>query len=317
MVIRLEPTDTDPRTAEIAQWTDRDQIGQGAILSALSNTLFDVYCSDSYTAKSLWDELDRKYNTEEQGLKKYYVFKFMLYQMVEDKSVAEQTHEIINLEHALANAEMKLSEKFLVMSTVDKFSKSWENFGMTLKHQKEKLSLQGTKNKKSKANKPCWNCGQVEHWAKLCPNKRAKTGHATVNMVMGGSSGASTSGAIEGVPLEHNTCSPFELWKGRKSSLKYFRVWGCLAKVLVLEHKRKTLGPKTVDVVFLGYVEISYALKFLVIKSDIPGIEVNAIVEFHDVVFPKYVFPMKPEIPSSVSLNDSLVSTSTPEHVER
>ncbi|KAL0442125.1 UNVERIFIED_CONTAM: hypothetical protein Sradi_0151400 [Sesamum radiatum] len=61
--------------------------------------------------------------------------------MVEDKSVAEQTHEIINLEHALANAEMKLSEKFLVMSTVDKFSKSWENFGMTLKHQKEKLSL--------------------------------------------------------------------------------------------------------------------------------------------------------------------------------
>ncbi|KAL0342493.1 UNVERIFIED_CONTAM: UDP-glycosyltransferase 13 [Sesamum calycinum] len=201
-VIRLEPTDTDPRTAEIAQWTDRDQIGQGAILSALSNTLFDVYCSDSYTAKSLWDELDRKYNTEEQGLKKYYVFKFMLYQMVEDKSVAEQTHEIINLEHALANAEMKLSEKFLVMSTVDKFSKSWENFGMTLKHQKEKLSLQGTKNKKSKANKPCWNCGQVEHWAKLCPNKRAKTGHATVNMVMGGSSGASTSGAIEGPSVE-------------------------------------------------------------------------------------------------------------------
>ncbi|KAK4392740.1 hypothetical protein Sango_2051800 [Sesamum angolense] len=38
-----------------------------------------------------------------------------------------------------------------------------------------------TKNKKSKANKPCWNCGQ-----------------AVVNMVVGGSSGASTSGATEG-----------------------------------------------------------------------------------------------------------------------
>ncbi|KAL0318758.1 UNVERIFIED_CONTAM: UDP-glycosyltransferase 83A1 [Sesamum angustifolium] len=88
-VTRPEPTNTDPRTAEIAQWTKRDQIGQGTILSALSNTLFDVYCSDSYTAKSLWDELDRKYNTEEQRLKKYSVFKFMLDQMVEDKSVAE------------------------------------------------------------------------------------------------------------------------------------------------------------------------------------------------------------------------------------
>ncbi|KAL0401486.1 UNVERIFIED_CONTAM: hypothetical protein Slati_4178500 [Sesamum latifolium] len=94
-VTRLEPTDTNPRTAELVQWTERDQIGRGAILSALSNMRFDVYCSDYYTAKSLWDELDRKYNTEEQGLKKYYVFKFMRYQMVEDMSVAGQTHELI------------------------------------------------------------------------------------------------------------------------------------------------------------------------------------------------------------------------------
>ncbi|KAL0327045.1 UNVERIFIED_CONTAM: Retrovirus-related Pol polyprotein from transposon TNT 1-94 [Sesamum angustifolium] len=519
-VTKPEPTDTDPKTAEIAQWIERDQIGRGAILSALSNTLFDVYCSDSYTAKSLWDELDRKYNTEEQGLEKYSVSKFMRYQMVEDMSVVEQTHEIINLEHALADAEMKLPEKFLVMSIVDKFPKSWENFGMTLKHQKGRLSLDDlmiaisieeehrnqthkmpvehqpranlivgkqrvnkinsnskainkgktTKNKKPKANKPCWNCGQVGHWAKLCPNKKAKTGQAVVNMVVGGSSGASTSGVTEGyvsvqpelltiyepcdwlidtganvhvcadkslfmsyqaitgktvsmgnsstaevlgigsvdlkfpsgrilslkrvhhvptvrrniisgsvivregnelafkfnkvviqqfgnfvgkgylddglfkvrvennknvishsiilnvetstlwysrVPLKHNTSTSFELWKGRKPSLKYFRVWGCLAKVLVPEHKRKKLGPKTVDAVFLSYVETSYALRFLVIKSEIPSIEVNTIVEFRDAVFLEDVFPMKTGIPSSVSLDDSLASTSIPEHMEK
>ncbi|KAL0339154.1 UNVERIFIED_CONTAM: hypothetical protein Sangu_1437500 [Sesamum angustifolium] len=225
-VTRPEPTDTDPKTAEIAQWTKRDQIGRGAILSALSNTLFDVYCSNSYTAKSLWDELDRKYNTEEQGLEKYSVSKFMRYQMVEDRSVAEQTHDIINLEHALSDAEMKLPEKFLVMSIVDKFPKSWENFGMTLKHQKGRLSLDDlmiaisieeehrnqthkmpvehqpranlivgkqrvnkinsnskainkgktTKNKKPKANKPCWNCGQVGHWPSFVLIKRPRLG---------------------------------------------------------------------------------------------------------------------------------------------
>ncbi|KAL0411695.1 UNVERIFIED_CONTAM: hypothetical protein Slati_3759200 [Sesamum latifolium] len=123
-VTRPEPTDTNSRTAEIAQWPEKDQIGRGAILSTLSDTLFNVYCSDSYTAKSLWDELDQKYNTEEQRLEKYSVFKFMRYQMVEDRSVAEQTTEIINLEHALADAEMKLPEKFLVMSIVDKLPKS-------------------------------------------------------------------------------------------------------------------------------------------------------------------------------------------------
>ncbi|KAL0455009.1 UNVERIFIED_CONTAM: hypothetical protein Slati_0840100 [Sesamum latifolium] len=52
-VTRLEPTDTNPRTAEIEQWTEKDQIGRGAIILSLSNTLCDVYCSDSYTAKSL------------------------------------------------------------------------------------------------------------------------------------------------------------------------------------------------------------------------------------------------------------------------
>ncbi|KAL0426995.1 UNVERIFIED_CONTAM: hypothetical protein Slati_2874300 [Sesamum latifolium] len=36
--------------------------------------------------------------------------------MVEDRPVAEQTHEIINLEHALADAEMKLPEKFLAIT---------------------------------------------------------------------------------------------------------------------------------------------------------------------------------------------------------
>ncbi|KAL0414344.1 UNVERIFIED_CONTAM: hypothetical protein Sradi_1636100 [Sesamum radiatum] len=112
-VTRPEPTDTNPITAKIAQWTERDQTGRGAILFALSNTLFDVYYSDSYIAKSLWDELDRKYNTEEQGLEKYSVSKFMQYQMVEDMSVAEQTHETIYLKHALADAEMKLPKKFL------------------------------------------------------------------------------------------------------------------------------------------------------------------------------------------------------------
>ncbi|KAL0327941.1 UNVERIFIED_CONTAM: Retrovirus-related Pol polyprotein from transposon TNT 1-94 [Sesamum calycinum] len=439
-VTRPEPTDTDPKTVEIAQWTERDQIGRGAILSALSNTLFDVYYSDSYTAKSLWDELDRKYNTEEQGLEKYSVSKFMRYQMVEDRSVAEQTHEIINLEHALADAEMKLPEKFLVMSIVDKFPKSWENFGMTLKHQKGRLSLDDlmiaisieeehrnqthkmpvehqpranlivgkqrvnkinsnskainkgktTKNKKPKANKPCWNCGNVGHWAKLCPNKKAKIGQAVVNMVVGGSSDASTSGATEGYvsvqpelltiyePCDWlidtganvHVCADKSLFcsyqtitgktvsmgnsstvevlgigsvdlkfpSGRILSLKRVHhvptvrrniISGSETKPQILSSvgvpsksagprtQTKEIGPKTVDAVFLGYVETSYALRFLVIKSEIPDIEVNTIVEFRDAVFLEDIFPMKTGIPSSVSLDDSLASTSIPEHAEK
>ncbi|KAL0345344.1 UNVERIFIED_CONTAM: hypothetical protein Sradi_4365700 [Sesamum radiatum] len=118
------------------------------------------------------------------------------------------------------------------------------------------------------------------------------------------------------VPPKHNTSTPFELWKGRKPSLKYFRVWGCLAKVLVSEHKRKKLSLKIVDAVFFGYVETSYSLRFLIIKLEIPGIEVNTIVEFCD-AFIEDVFPLKTGKPSSVSLDDSLASTSIPEYMEK
>ncbi|KAL0393078.1 UNVERIFIED_CONTAM: hypothetical protein Sradi_2530600 [Sesamum radiatum] len=119
------------------------------------------------------------------------------------------------------------------------------------------------------------------------------------------------------VPLKHNMSTPSELWKGRKSNLKYFRVWGYLAKVLVPKHKRKKLGPKIVDVVFLGYVETSYAFRFLVIKLEILSIKVNTIVEFRDVVFLEDLYSMKIGISSSVLLDDSLASLSISKYVKK
>ncbi|KAL2240888.1 UNVERIFIED_CONTAM: Retrovirus-related Pol polyprotein from transposon TNT 1-94 [Sesamum indicum] len=60
----------------------------------------------------------------------------------------------------------------------------------------------------------------------------------------------------------------------------------------------------------------SYAIVLLVIKSEISGIEVKTIVEFRDAIFLEDVFPLKIGIPSNVSFDDSLASTSIPEHVE-
>ncbi|KAL0448134.1 UNVERIFIED_CONTAM: Retrovirus-related Pol polyprotein from transposon TNT 1-94 [Sesamum latifolium] len=269
--------------------------------------------------------------------------------MVEDRSVAEQTHEIINLEHALADAEMKFPEMFLVMSIVDKFFKSWENFGMTLKHQKGRLCLDDlmiaisieeehrnqthkipvehhpwanlivgkqkvnkvnsnskaigkgktTKNKKPKANKPCWNCGQVGHWAKLCPNKKTKTGRQLSTWLWE---------AITGRTVSTENSSTAEVLGIGSVDLKFpsGRVLSLKRVHHVSTVRRNIISGST-----------SYALRFLVIKSEISGIEVNKIVEFRDAVFIEDVFPMKTRIPSSVSLDDSLASTSIPEHMEK
>ena len=47
--------------------------------------------------------------------------------------------------------------------------------------------------------------------------------------------------------------TPHEEWVGRKPSLAYLRTWGCLAKVNIPIPKKRKLGPKTVDCIFIGY----------------------------------------------------------------
>ena len=72
--------------------------------------------------------------------------------------------------------------------------------------------------------------------------------------------------------------SPYELWKGRKPNLKYFRVWGCIAFYRVPDHKRTKLGPRALKSVFVGYAENSKAYRLLDLDS-------NVIVESRDVEF--------------------------------
>ncbi|KAL2252509.1 UNVERIFIED_CONTAM: Retrovirus-related Pol polyprotein from transposon TNT 1-94 [Sesamum indicum] len=79
---------------------------------------------------------------------------------------------------------------------------------MTLKHQKGRLSLddlmigitieeeyRNQTHKMPVEHQPRANLivgkQKVGHWLKLCPNKKAKTGQTVVNVVVGGSSGAS------------------------------------------------------------------------------------------------------------------------------
>lgn len=50
------------------------------------------------------------------------------------------------------------------------------------------------------------------------------------------------------IPYKKIGKSPYELWKGYAPNIAYLEVWGCLAKVLLPEPKKRKLGPKTFDV---------------------------------------------------------------------
>ena len=65
----------------------------------------------------------------------------------------------------------------------------------------------------------------------------------------------------------------------------------CLAKVMLLEPKRRKLHSRICDCVFIYYACNNTCYIFLVIGSDI--LESYTIIEFENAKFFKHVFPLK------------------------
>ncbi|KAJ9565841.1 hypothetical protein OSB04_001807 [Centaurea solstitialis] len=60
----------------------------GHIKNTLSDRLFDLYSPIS-DPRELWKALEQKYKTHEEGTNKYLVFKYLEFQMVDDKPIME------------------------------------------------------------------------------------------------------------------------------------------------------------------------------------------------------------------------------------
>ena len=95
-------------------------------------------------------------------------------------------------------------------------------------------------------------------------------------------------------------------------SYQFLKVWGCLAKVIVLIPKRIKIGSKSVNCVFIGYAHNSSAYQFILHKSDVPNMNVNTIIESRNAVFFEEIFPYKStQVLSSLKRNfESMSSTS-------
>ena len=114
------------------------------------------------------------------------------------------------------------------------------------------------------------------------------------------------------VPTKNKEITPFEEWEKKRLKLSYLQTWDCLAKFNVPIPKKRKLGPKTVDCVFLGYAFHSIGYRFLVVKSEVPDMHVGTIMESNDATFFEDIFPMKDVATSS---NQEMPSSSNQEPV--
>src|SRR4051812_43794984 len=112
------------------------------------------------------------------------------------------------------------------------------------------------------------------------------------------------------VATKNKEITPYEEWEKKILTLSYLRTWGCLAKVNLPITKKRKLGLKIVDCVFLGYAGHSIAYRFLVVKSRVYDMNVGTIIESRDATFFEDIFPIRDMQGMSSQESDPIPGTS-------
>ncbi|KAI9185518.1 hypothetical protein LWI28_008088 [Acer negundo] len=128
------------RTHALKVQKEQDYLCHGKICSRLEDNLFDIYYQIP-SAHDLLYALEKKYSTEDVGLEKYHMGKYLDFKMIEGKSIIDQTHELQHLVLELNQAGIPIHEKFVVAAIIEKLSNSWKIFGLYLKQKRETISL--------------------------------------------------------------------------------------------------------------------------------------------------------------------------------
>ena len=100
-----------------------------------------MYCAFN-TARELWESLDKKYKTEDTGLKKFVVGKFLDYKMLDSKTMISQVQDLQVILHDIHAKGMSLSESFQVAAIIEKFPPLWKEFKNYLKHKRKEMKLE-------------------------------------------------------------------------------------------------------------------------------------------------------------------------------
>nr|XP_033509974.1 uncharacterized protein LOC117274730 [Nicotiana tomentosiformis] len=106
-----DETPENERFLVAESWKHSDFLCKNYILSGLEDDLYNVY-SNVETSKQLWIELERKYKTEDAGLKKFVAAKCLDYTMVDSKSVITQVQELQVIIHDLLAEGLIINEAF-------------------------------------------------------------------------------------------------------------------------------------------------------------------------------------------------------------
>ncbi|XP_075104557.1 uncharacterized protein LOC142178600 [Nicotiana tabacum] len=152
----------------------------------LEDGLYNVY-SIMKTSRELWNALEKKYNTEDAGLKKFVAAKFLDFKMVDGKSVITQVQELqeMTLEDLIVRLQLEEDNKAAEKKSRGNSIIMGANIVEEASTSKKRKKSSGPKNypskKKFKGN--CHNCGMVGHKAAECRAPKKDKKKIQANMI--------------------------------------------------------------------------------------------------------------------------------------
>jgi len=116
-----KPDKSNAKQAE--DWTYENKVCRHTLLSALSNDLFDVYCSYK-EAKESWDSLILKYTAEDVVQQRFIVGNYYRWKMIEDKDIKIQINDYHKLLEDIKANNILMPDEFVLELLIEKLSLS-------------------------------------------------------------------------------------------------------------------------------------------------------------------------------------------------
>ena len=91
---------------------------------------------------------------------------------------------------------------------------------------------------------------------------RSMISHSTLPTSLWGKALKTAMYILNRVPTKATDKTPYEIWTGKRLSLKHLHIWGYPAKARPYRPNEKKLDSRTISCYFIGYSERSMVYKF-------------------------------------------------------
>jgi len=91
---------------------------------------------------------------------------------------------------------------------------------------------------------------------------RSMVSHSSLPESLWGEALMTAAYILNRVPSKVVNKIPYELWTGKKPSIKHLHIWGCPAEARPYRPHERKLDSRTISCYFVGYAEFSWGYKF-------------------------------------------------------